>query len=68
MDTANPAAGTAHAFFELRDYARDVLCAGFRSFGKNGPANPFVSGERGNVFPFLQGLGVAHERIPQVFW
>jgi hypothetical protein len=51
MRTAGPAARPALAFFELRTHPLDMLSSGFGLFYRNGPADPFITRERRDVFP-----------------
>ena len=48
---ADPAAGTAHAFFEFSDGPFDVLFPGLVFFNKRHPTDPLVAGERSEAVP-----------------
>lgn len=54
MSAAVPAAGTAHPFFKFRDNPVHVLLSFFSGFNGDGPANPFVTGKRGNILPLCE--------------
>ena len=66
MRTAGPAAGPAHAFFELGAYSFDMLAPGVIFLDGDGPADPLVARERRYVFPGQQGLGVGCKRFSEI--
>ena len=51
VNTARPAAGAAHAAFELRDSLLDTDIPRLRFLARSDPANPLVARERCDAFP-----------------
>jgi len=66
MRTAGPAARPALAFFELRTHALDMLAPCFGLFYGRGPADPFITRERGDVFPCGERGLVGDKGFPQI--
>ncbi|SRR6266496_3523070 len=68
VNTADPAARPPHAFFEFGNHSPDMLIPCLLLSDCYSPANPFVAGERRNVFPCCQGLLVHGEGPMQIRW
>ena len=66
MRTAGPAARTALAFSELCTHALDMLFSCFGLFHGDGPADPFITRERRNVFPCGERGLVGGKGFPQI--
>src|ERR1700720_2958472 len=66
MSATIPTARAAHPFLEFRDDPSDMLLPLLWSFNGDSPANPFVAGERRDVFPSRQCFGVRRQGFPQV--
>lgn len=45
-----------------------MIFSGFRLFDRGDPADPLVSGERGEVVPCLDYCCRSAERLSQIFW
>lgn len=66
MNTADPTAGAAHALDKFGTCPLDTALAGFDQFGAFDPAYPLVAGERCDVIPYSQGVGMSEERFLQI--
>ncbi len=66
MRTAGPATGPAHAFFELGAHPFDMLPPCLVLLDGDGPADPLVARERGDVFPSCQCVCVGGERLAEI--
>jgi len=66
MWTTGPAARPTRAFDELRAYPLNVVLARFGLLDGGHPANPFIPGKRGNVFPGSLRLGRRKKCLAQI--
>jgi len=66
MRAAGPTARPAHALFQLRLHALDVLLSGFRFLHRDHPADPFIARERRNVLPRGPRRRVGNKRRAQI--
>lgn len=66
VGAAGPAAGAAFAGGEVFPGAGDATLSGCLSLGIFNPADPFVAGQRGDVFPLHQHGAVRLEGLAKV--
>ena len=66
MNAAIPAARAAHPFLEFRDDPINMLLPGLWCLDGYGPANPFIAGKWGEVFPGRERFGISRERLSQI--
>jgi hypothetical protein len=66
MRAPGPAAGATHSPFQLRYRFFDANASCFRFLTGRNPADPFVAGERSDVFPYRMRLRVSIESFSQV--
>lgn len=67
VDAARPAAGASHALGKFCISALDASLARFDELRGFYPANPFITGKRGDVVPGFSRLCVARKRLFEVF-
>jgi len=65
---AGPAAGAAHAFFELFLGATDAAVSRGLLLGVFDPADELVAGERGDVLPRRERGRILEQRGAQIAW
>ena len=66
MRAAWPAAGAADAFFQLRNQPFEMFFRGLVLFDDDDPADPFVAGQRCDVFPCRQYSSIGSQRFAHV--
>lgn len=66
MNAADPTAGAAHALDKFGTCPLNTALAGFDQFGAFDPAYPLVAGERCDVIPYSQGVGMSEECFLQI--
>ena len=66
MDAARPAAGAAHPLLELGDYSPDMLPSLLGALNRNGPADPLVASQGGDVLPLHQRPGRHPKGLAQI--
>src|ERR1700689_3927734 len=66
VGTAGPAARPAHSVFQLGTNSLDMLPARFRLLDGDGPTDPFVARERGDIFPLRPGFGIGNKSFAQI--
>lgn len=66
VDTAEPTAGAAYTFLQLRNRSLDMVLSSLSSFDRYSPANPFVAGERRDALPRHESLWRRKQRFPQI--
>jgi hypothetical protein len=68
MGATGPAARSACAFDELLAYAFYMILPRFGFLDRGYPANPFIPGKRGNVFPGGLRFGRRKKSLAQIRW
>jgi hypothetical protein len=68
VDTADPAAGTAHAFKKFLASSFDPAVASVDKFGVFNPADPLVAGEGRKTVPYVHNSGICCQCLSQVSW
>jgi len=66
VDAAYPATGAPFALGEFFDGPLDVILARGSGFDAYGPADPFIAGERRNIFPCRQSFCARVEGFLQI--
>ena len=66
MNAADPTAGASLAFEKFCMGSFDTALAGFDQLGAFDPAYPLVAGERCDVIPYSQGVGMSEECFLQI--
>ena len=66
MFASGPATGPALAVAQAFATPEDALLPGLALLGRFDPANPFVAGQRRNVFPGLQRFRISLQRAFQI--
>jgi hypothetical protein len=61
-----PATRSAHSFLKLRDDPTDVLLPLLRCLDVSSPTNPLIAGERCDIFPDRERLGISRKSFPQI--
>jgi len=61
-----PATGPSLAFKKLGTEALYMIFSGLRFLDDGYPADPFITGQRGKVVPFLQYPGLGNQGAPQI--
>jgi hypothetical protein len=66
VNTAIPAAGAAHALFQLRTHPFNMFPPLFRLLDGDSPTDPLIAGERRKALPCREGSGVRCESSSQI--